>query len=229
MQEFPEPDIEDRKILTPTPEHFPITWNNNENSALEVEVLEIICKNMQIDHSEIELDFFENGIKEINMGSSVIFLESAPDSFEPAGLYHTEKINGKFNISLDQALLEEPDILIATMAHELAHVKLLGEKKLKENDEMTTDLATVFFGLGIFNANAAFQFYNQSDRWGHSSLGYLSTEEWAYALALLAFIRNEDEPHWKNHLSKSILSDFERSLQYMIDHEEEIFNNEEEE
>ena len=221
MQEFPEPKIEDRRILTPTTADFPIKWNKSQENATEV--LKVICNSMQLDPNEIALDFYDNGLKEINMGTSVIFMESDPENPEAAGLYHHEKVDGKYSISLDEALLERPDNLIATIAHELSHVKLLGEKKLKENDEMLTDFTTVFFGLGIFNANCAFQFYNQTDRWGHSSLGYLKIDEWAYALALFAFIRHEDEPEWKQFLSKTIKNDFEKCLNYMIDNEKEIF------
>ncbi len=157
------------------------------------------------------------------MGTSTIFIETDPNRPDAAGLYHHEKTNGKYHISLDEALLQKPENLIATIAHELAHVKLLGENKLDENDEMLTDFATVFFGLGIFNANTAFQFYNNGDQWGYSNLGYLKLDDWAYALALLAFIRHEDEPTCKQHLSKSIKNDFEKCLRYMITNEEEIF------
>lgn len=221
MQEFPEPKIEERKILTPTIEDFPIKWNKTKENAFEV--LNVVCKNMQIDPTAIELDFHENGIKEIDIGSSVIFMEPDPENPEAAGLYQNEKVEGRYRISLDETLIEKPETLIATIAHELSHVKLLGEKQLDQNDEMLTDFTTVFFGLGIFNANSAFQFYNQPDRWGYSNLGYLKIEEWAYALALFAFIRHEDDPEWKQYLSKTIKSDFEKSLRYMIDNEEEIF------
>ncbi len=227
MQEFPEPKIKERKILTPTIQDFPIDWNNSQNYAFDI--LKIICGNMQIDYNEIELDFYDNGIKEINMGTSVIFLESDPQNPEAAGLYHNEKVDDKFRISLDRALIKNPDNLIATIAHELAHVKLLGEKKMDQNDEKLTDFTTVFFGLGIFNANTAFQFYKQTDRWGYSNLGYLKIDEWAYALALFAFIRYEDEPQWKQYLSKTIKNDFEKCLRYMIDNEEDIFKFDEEE
>ncbi|MFM9984414.1 MAG: hypothetical protein ACKVOK_04230 [Flavobacteriales bacterium] len=158
IQEFPTPEIENRRVLTPTIQDFPITWDRSQENAIES--LHIICNNMQIEPAEIEIDFYTNSIKEINMGTSTLFLQPDPDYPEAAGLYHPEKVNGKFRISLDEALLQMPDHLIATIAHELAHVKLLGENKLEENDEMLTDFATVFFGLGIFNANAAFQFYN---------------------------------------------------------------------
>ena len=221
MQAFPDTKIEERKILTPTPSDFPIKWNRSRENAIEA--LNVICNNMNLDPNEIELDFYNNGLKEFNMGTSVIFLESDPENPDAAGLYHHEKVDGKYSISLDEALLEKPESLIATIAHELSHVKLLGEKKLEQNDEMLTDFTTVFFGLGIFNANCAFQFYKQNDRWGYSNLGYLKIEEWAYALALFAFIRHEDEPQWKAFLSKTIKSDFEKCLSYMIENEEEIF------
>ena len=221
MQEFPEPKIEDRRILTPTISDFPIRWNNSRGNAIDA--IKIICSNMNLDPNEIKVDFYNNGLKEINLGTSVIFLESDPENPEAAGLYHNEKVDGKYIIALDEAIVERPDSLIATIAHELSHIKLLGEKKLDQNDEMLTDFTTVFFGLGIFNANCAFQFYNKIDRWGHSKLGYLTIDEWAYALALLAFIRHEDEPEWKNFLSKTVKSNFEKCLSYMIDNEEEIF------
>jgi hypothetical protein len=226
-QEFPIPSIEERRILTPTKEDFPITWNKSEDNAFEA--LEIICKNMQIDPKAIHLDFYDNGIKEIDMGGSIMFIQSEPGQKDSAGQYHWEKVDGKYHISIDEALLEKPDALISTLAHELAHVKILGEKQLGVDDEMLTDLATVFFGLGIFNANTAFQFTGQHDRWGYNILGYLKIEEWAYALALFAFIRREDDPHWKQYLSPSIKSDFEKSLQYLIENEDEIFRFDEEE
>lgn len=226
MQEFPEPKIEEQKILLPTSDDFPIKWNRTQDNVFDA--LEIICGNMQINPDVIKIDFYDNGIKEINMGTSVIFTEADPENPEAAGLYHHEKVDGKFQISLDEALIEKPDSLIATIAHELSHVKLLGEKKLNENDEMLTDFATVFFGLGIFNANTAFQFYQQSDRWGYNNMGYLKIDEWAYALALFAFLRHEDNPEWKQYLSKTIKGDFEKCLQYMIDNEGEIFKFEDE-
>lgn len=224
-QEFPSPPIEERRILTPTKEDFPIDWNKSEDNAFEA--LAIVCENMQIDPNDIHLDFYSNGIKEIDMGGSIMFVQSDPGQMEKVGEYHDDKIDGKHHISIDEALLENPSALIAILAHELAHVKLLGEKKIDKNDEMLTDFATVFFGLGIFNANASFKSITQQDRWGYDIYGYLKIEEWAYALALFTFFREEDEPEWKQYLSTSIRSDFERSLQYMIENEDQMFKSDE--
>lgn len=226
IHDFPEPKIEDRVVLTPTIEHFPIDWEENESDAYQA--LEYISNNMQIDPNTISLDFYDSAIKEFNMGNLVIFTEPDPENPEALGLYHLEKENGKYCISLNRELLKKPENLIATLAHELSHVKLLGEKELEFNDEKLTDFTTVFFGLGIFSANSAFKFTNEFDRWGYETAGYLTIEEWAYALALFAFIRHEDSPDWKQFLNITIRRDFEKSLNYMIDNENDIFNFEKE-
>jgi hypothetical protein len=223
MQQFPEPELSKRRLLLPTKEDFPIEWNKSEENALEA--LEIICANMQINPKDIDFSYYNNAPHEIDMGGSPIFIESGPAA---AGQFQLEKVNGKYQISLDRALLENPEALIATIAHELAHVKLLGEKQLEENDELLTDFTTVFFGLGIFNANNAYNFYQKHDSWGYSSAGYLRIEEWAYALALFAFARYDDNPDWKKYLSKMITNDFEKCLKFMRDNEKDIFKIEEE-
>tara|TARA_Y100001978_G_C23605063_1_gene390716 strand:- start:190 stop:960 length:771 start_codon:yes stop_codon:yes gene_type:complete len=225
MHAFPEPDIKDRKIRVPEPSDFPIKWQNSKENAQDV--LAIVAPQMEIDPALIELEFYKNNPRELDSGISSIFLESDPDSSEAAGMYFHEKVDGKFQIALDEALLQNPENLIATLSHELAHVKLLGENVMEEADEMTTDMTTVYFGMGIFNANAAFRFYQEMDRWGYNSLGYLKIEEWAYVLALLAFTREEDNPEWENYLSKDVYSEFDCCLTYMLENEEEIFHFEE--
>lgn len=221
-QEFPEPKFEDRKILLPNSTDFPIKWNQSQDNVFEA--LKIICGNMDIDPNEIRIDFYDNGMKEIDMGNNVLFMEPDPEIPEAGGLYIPEKVDGKHQIGIANNVLDDPEGIVAIVAHELSHIKLLGEGKMEEVDEMITDFTTVFFGLGIFNANSAFKFFKQHDRWGYNNTGYLTPDEWAYALALYAFARNEDQPEWKEHLNPSIKSDFEKSLQYMIDNENEIFD-----
>lgn len=46
MQEFPEPPMETRKILLPTPDDFPMEWNKGRDSAEAA--LKIICPYMVI-------------------------------------------------------------------------------------------------------------------------------------------------------------------------------------
>lgn len=226
IQEFPEPKFENRILLLPNSDDFPITWNLTRRNAIDA--LNIICNNMQINPSDIKIDFYNNINKEVNAGGTILFLQNDPKNSEAAGMYHSKNENGKYQISIDEDLLKRPDALIGTIAHELSHVKLLGEKQLEHNDEYLTDFACVFFGLGIFAANSAFQFYQQVDRWGYSKIGYLSIEEWAYALALYSFAKGENKPDWTKYLTKTLRKDFERCMNYMLSNESDIFKINEE-
>jgi hypothetical protein len=111
---------------------------------------------------------------------------------------------------------------VATLAHELGHVILLGGKLLdpKTPDmEPLTDLLTVYLGMGIFNANAAFRFSQyQNERkqgWSAALLGYLPEQIFSYALAKFAFERGELKPEWEVHLSVNNRSYFKRSLRWL--------------
>jgi hypothetical protein len=59
--------------------------------------------------------------------------------------------------------------------------------------EPLNDLLIVFLGFGIFTANAAFRFETvsggKSHGWSARRLGYLSQEQFGYALALFAYER----------------------------------------
>lgn len=179
---------------------------------------------MQINPDEIELDFYSEGITELNTGTFPIFLENDTEEDLTAGLYFDKNANGKYEVAINEINLDNPEALIATLAHELCHIKLLGEKKMAENDEYMTDLATVFFGFGVFTSNASFQFSQEYDRWKYSSAGYLKYDEWAYSLALFAFLRYEENPTWSESLNPTIKKEFQKCLEYMLNNEEEIFN-----
>jgi len=105
--------------------------------------------------------------------------------------------------------------MVATLSHELAHVKLLGKELLVKNDEPLTDLTTIAFGLGIFSANSPFRFHQGYDSWGYKREGYLNQMEWGHALAYYARTRSEAIPSRIRHLSINIQSDFKRSIAYL--------------
>jgi hypothetical protein len=79
----------------------------------------------------------------------------------------------------------------------------------------------VYFGAGIFNANAAFQFSQWQDvvasrqGWSTRRLGYLSEEEFGYALACYANIRGEKQPTWARFLESNIRHFFDESLDFL--------------
>ena len=101
-------------------------------------------------------------------------------------------------IAIDSANLQDPQALVATLAHELCHVHLISDGRIdpdRPDHEPLTDLLTVFLGFGIFNANTAVQFKQFEDGvmqgWSSSRQGYLPEEAFGYALALYTWVRRE--------------------------------------
>lgn len=206
---FGKENTRQRKVLLPHHSCFPIKYNGDEQTAFDT--LKIVASQMEVPFEDITLEFYDENVKEISTGSPFgqgIYLKGEKDKSDAAGFYFGKNENGKYSIFLIRSKLKQPENMVATLAHEIAHIKLLGENRIEKNDEKLTDLTTVLFGLGIFNANAAFQTYRGVDYRGWRKMGYLTQMEWGYALSLFAYIRGEKIPEWINHLTLNIKGDF---------------------
>jgi hypothetical protein len=137
------------------------------------------------------------------------------------GLYSFE--NGKHKIAISTALIKHPVNLVATVAHELAHAKLIGGEEnfeyAEEDEELLTDLATIFFGFGIFTANSLFNFEQWTNSsfqgWQMSREGYISEEEAGYSLALYAYLKNDLDPAWAKFLEVNTRTYFKQGIKYL--------------
>jgi hypothetical protein len=222
IQQFGENKIRSVKTLLPLQKDFPaITFNGSEQMAHDL--LSVVAKQMDTDPEKIKLDFYNEQLLEIRAETGfTLFGQQYEDQNYSSGLYAGKNANDKYSIGIEIGQLKQPDKIIATLAHEIAHIKILGEGRLKQNDEFLTDLTTVFFGLGIFNANSSFQQYSSSDGWAYSTQGYLPQQDWGYALALYAYIRQEKKPDWVRHLTPNIRSDFKKSEAYIYDNTDKV-------
>jgi hypothetical protein len=144
-----------------------------------------------------------------------VAVELSDDIDHAAGTY-TTGAGGRPVITIDRSSVTDPGSsqwdpvrLVAVIAHELGHVRLLGEGRIeagREDGEPLTDLATVFLGLGIFTANAAFEFIAaesarpRTGGWSTERLGYLTEQMYGYALARYAVARGEEDPPWARYL-----------------------------
>lgn len=197
-------------MVTPSGNSIPVDFDYSERSAREA--VAFIAHKMRINKGAIELEFYSQAVREVG---SNIFTASYDGESNAAGLYLGKNDKGKYNVALERSQLNNPVKMIATLSHELAHIKLLGEGRLPVNDEYLTDLVTLVFGFGIFSANSAFQFNQETDRWSYSRQGYLSEQMYGYALSYFAYLRNESSPEWAEYLSPTIKEDFERGLLYL--------------
>ena len=223
---FGAENIRQRRILRPHHSDFPITYNGTEQPVYET--MKIVAAQMELSFDTITLSFYDDRIRELSTGSPLngkIYPEVMKGDQTSAGLYWGKTEDGQYEIWLNRELLSHPENLVATLAHEIAHIKLLGENRLEINNEPLTDLTTMIFGLGIFNANAAFQTFKDYSSYGWRSQGYLSQIQWGYALALFAHVRGENSPDWISHLTPNVRSDFFQAQQFIAGHSDIVLQN----
>jgi hypothetical protein len=214
LEEFGTETFREVAVVLPTDEFFPDEYVGDEE---DVEALvERVCDYMNVDRDRLNVEFFADDRDEFQ--SSLCFIEGSSEG--AAGYYN--KRRDKFVISLDSSQLSDPMSLVATIAHELGHVRLLGEGRLHggyDDHEPLTDLLTVFFGLGVFTANSAFRFSqwtgSSQQGWRAERKGYLTEEMLGYALALFTLMRGERNPAWGQFLAGSVKTYFKNALKYL--------------
>ena len=139
---------------------------------------------------------------------------------------YSEKGQNKYSLEIELELLKDPTDLIATIAHELSHLTLLGEGRLEVNDEEVTDLNTIALGFGIFTANSIFrfaQFQGTSHQgWQTQKRGYIPEQVAAYCLALLTNYQKKDDGNWTQFLNKSVKKMYDKNLKYLRTTADEI-------
>ncbi len=137
-----------REILLPTKEYFPEPFDGSESSVRNL--LTHVCRYMIVDATRVELRLFTN--------PEQLFLVNEGGRYIPtgaAGLY--EERSDSAIIHSERSELSNLSNLIGTMAHELSHLRLMGEGRVSGNDydnELLTDLTAVFHGFGIFLGNS---------------------------------------------------------------------------
>jgi hypothetical protein len=207
----------DAEVILPLAEYFPDPYEATDE-AVDV-LFQRVCKYMHVDESQIDLEIFADHVHELQ---SVMPFWHGNTGGGPAGLYISATDQSRFVIAVRSSKLKDPLGVVATLAHELAHVILLGGKLIDQASpdmEPFTDLTTVFLGLGIFTANAAARFEQHQDArtqgWSMERLGYLSEEMYGYALARFALERGEDRPAWEKYLSTNVASYCKRSNKWL--------------
>src|SRR6185437_13345601 len=124
-------------------------------------------------------------------------------------------------ISLEQSTLDRPGDLVGTMAHELAHQRLLGERRADPDaydNELLTDLTAVYFGFGVFLANNPRKSTGELSRWPGTRLympEYISEPMLGYALAHIALFRDVERPAWAKQLRWAPHAVFKQGLRYL--------------
>ncbi len=202
-----------KQTILPTKDHF--NYDFKGDSADVTFILARLYDLMDINGSDIDVyvEHIPKTSYEVN-GSP-----SGGISSSWQGAAGTYRDNGSVKeIRIEPDIIKNTIELISTLAHELAHYKLLGEQRIQENDEYLTDLTVVMFGLGICLANSAFSFSQwttaRQGGWNMSKKGYLPEPMIAYAMAWLAHTKGEDIS-WDKHLNKTVRRYFTDSYYFI--------------
>lgn len=209
--------------ITPEKEYFDRHFNGTDEDAEYI--LGRLIEMMHIDAWEIQLMFYSNQPEDFSEGMGLTPRAGLKGSWSSTTGKYVDKGLGHKEIWIELDLLNDPGALIATMAHELAHYKLLGEYRMEECDEPLTDLTAVAFGFGIFMGNSYFKFSQWSGSryqgWKMSRAGYIPEQVIAYAMAWLAHYRNEDIS-WNHYLNKTMQKYFDRSYKYIDQNKDSV-------
>ncbi len=195
------------EVILPTVDYFPSRYEPTEEDIGGIVTL--VAGYMQVDPARLRLSFYQDDHPKFegmtNEGTAGLYVESEES----------------FDIWLEVGGLEDPLGVVATVAHEIGHVILLGERRVapeEEDHEPLTDLLTVFLGMGVLTANNVVQESSWSvgttSGWSIGRRGYLSMNMFGYALALFALARNEPNPAWAKYLRPDVLGAFRQGVRY---------------
>jgi len=209
-------------VIVPTSEYFPPPFSGTDGDVQAVVRSVARYMGVQVDvdvqFSE-DLDHAENLMRLFPGGTGTFRSAGA------AGVYTRAGEAGPHVVTIDRSTVSEPAQLLAVIAHELGHVRLFSELRIsadRQDHEPLTDLATVYLGMGIFTANAAFNFGRVSGYgiepvggWRSRRLGYMTEQMFGYALARYAVSRAEPDPAWAKYLDTNPRVYMRQGIRYL--------------
>ena len=208
----------------PTADQFPERFDGS--TAMLDPVMRRIAGRIGVDPTLVDLQVYEHEDEHCRLMRSS-GLEGRWSSQGAAGYYveHEGRSDARYNIAIERSVAMDPTGAVATLAHELCHALLLGGRHLlgdEEDGEPLTDLATVYFGFGIFTANSVVRESSWQSAamsgWSIGRQGYLTFPILGLALAIYARLRGEAKPAWSRYLRPDARAPFRQGARYLRRH-----------
>ncbi len=202
-----------RDVLLPEDPRFPRPYRGGPEDVRAV--TDLLFAHLGVDRSAVTVEIEERDPVERQL---LAHLPRAAYRHSGAAGHYRTAADGRPLINLTGELVADPVALVAVLAHELGHHRLLGEERIgrdRRDGEPLTDLLTVFFGTGHFNGTAAFRFTQNAGGWRRSTIGYLTQPMFGYALARYAWLRDEPEPAWARLLDVNLRGYLRQGLRYL--------------
>ncbi|MEQ9288702.1 MAG: hypothetical protein RIG77_17405 [Cyclobacteriaceae bacterium] len=211
-------DLSEREIFRPTTDFIGFKYQGTEDDVLAL--VDLVADKMNVDRtSSINIYFFEE-FQPMEFTDEAVISNYEEGSQLTNGLY-TKLVDGIYEIEIERTLMNNPISLIATIAHEIAHIKLLGEETIDENDEPLTDITASLFGFVIFLANSSIAKMTTWSGNTHTGwrigggAGYVHHKLYAFLIGYWLTKKGQTNPDWFEYLDKDILSDVKKTLKYL--------------
>ena len=199
IRQFGRERLIDCETILPLADHFPADYDASREAVRAM--FDQVCQYPDVDGERLELAYYSGG-----KGTAGVYDERED---------HTV-------IWLETSNVNDPMSVVATLAHELCHFHLLGGRRIAPDEpdhEPLTDLAVIYFGFGVFAANASFRSRSYSyGQWHYTSMkrqGYLPPPVLGYGLALYAWLREETSPSWVRYVRADVCEPMRKALAYL--------------
>lgn len=212
-------NLSTQTIILPTEEFLGFQFTGKTQDATQAMVY--IAQVMNIDPKNIKLHFFSD-FKPVDLTDDGIQTKYVEGTQLNTGSY-LKVADNQYEIGIEKTILQKPMSLMAVIAYELAHIKLLGEGKIKKLDEPLIDLSAALFGFVIFQANASvakmtsWSKHEQHFAWSVNGVAsYLHHKVYAFLMAYWALKRGETKPEWWNMVDEDVLYDVKKAHKYLV-------------
>ncbi|MBL7044678.1 MAG: hypothetical protein ISR77_38985 [Pirellulaceae bacterium] len=200
VERFGWQQMRDAPVILPTQEFFPVIRDGSH--AEGEQTFERVCHYLEVQQDQVRLEIASDDAASDDTGGSIR--------------------DDVTTVRVPESLLTDQESLIAAMARLVTLDRLWRSGNLTGQEidaSWLVELATVFFGMGVFGANAAVQHRHATNGtwnwWAVRRQGHLPARVYGYAMALFAFSRREHRPAWARTLGHDALDSFRRGGRYL--------------
>ena len=218
------------ETILPTREFFPLPYSGKPDEVQTV--FERVCRYMNMDPDQYRVHVFDDSTDPGSlppMQKWLVWSRNVPFPFyegfycELAEAGDAAGENSPLaTIHVHRDMVADLELIIALFSRELSQFLLLKhpDGPMEKTDfQHTMELLPLFYGLGIFGANAVMRERNEHslgwEYWWMIPHGALPARYFGYALALLAWLRDEPLPPWRSHLRRDAEETLKASLRYL--------------
>jgi hypothetical protein len=212
VREFQDDSVVERPIILPNAIFFPDPYDGSPEAVRRM--FNRVCGYMNVSAESVGLVVMDESRRPEFVNASGDLLPGV------AGLY--EEGHDGFLVRLERDQFYRPMDLVGTIAHELSHLRLMGEARIdpeRFDNELLTDLTATYLGFGIFLANCPRGDWKSiTGYWPGTVLRrpeYMTGPMFAYALARIASLRFESSPPWARHLRWDVRSLFRQAQRFL--------------